>query len=94
MHPLVNDWLDEEGRVSVYPTGGEAQQLVLSYLASKFKENKFYKEAQVDDILSDWHTFGAPARLRQDLLATNFLTMKTDGSHYWKVRQEDDHFES
>lgn len=88
MNRPPHQYLNDEGKVTVYLVGGEGKRLVLDYLASKFDYDRGYSEASVEAVLNAWHTFGQAARLRRDLLEANHLSMRSDATLYWKVHSE------
>jgi hypothetical protein len=90
---MVSDWteiteyLDEEGRVKIWPSrrNRKRQIGVLKYLASKFETNRNYSEKEVTALINENHTFGDPAMLRREMFEEKLLARKTDGSVYWRI---------
>ena len=54
----------------------------LFYLAQKFEAEKDYTEAEINNVLLDWHTFADPATLRRELYDYHFLDRSRDGKVY------------
>lgn len=82
----LEEFLDEEGRVTRWPTRKnkkEAQQLILAYLASKFEEGRVYTEREVNELLKKYHTFEDWALLRRELFEAGLINRTTNGSEYW-----------
>lgn len=79
----IERYLDSEGRVKVWPSSGEAKQVVLTYLASKFELKTVYSEKEVNDILKKFHIFNDHALLRRELYDHRLLEREKDGSKYW-----------
>ena len=52
-------------------------------LAVHFTPGIIYTEAQVNDILEDWHTFNDAAVLRRFLIDLGIMQRVKDGSRYW-----------
>ena len=82
---LVN-YLDAEGRVKKWPSRQyrKSQRAVLEFLADKFERNKQYTERQVNDVLTQYHTFADTALLRRELIVANLLDRTRNGSAYWR----------
>lgn len=69
----LKNFLDAEGRLTRCPAKCKMKFLALLYLAEKFEAGRSYSEAEVNEILSRWHTFGDPATLRRELYDNRFL---------------------
>ena len=78
----IRNFLDEQGRLKSYPAKRKRQIYALVYLASKFERDRLYTEKEVNEVISNWHTFNDWALLRRDLLDARFLSRKPDGSEY------------
>jgi hypothetical protein len=78
-------FLDPKGRVTILPAKRQSQDLVLSYLASKFEHERQYAEREVNDLLKQWHTFQDPATLRRALYDARLLDRTPDGARYWRM---------
>lgn len=74
--------LDDLAQVVRWPTKPREKTLVIEYLARKFQTNQLYSEAQVGEILCNWHTFKDWALLRRELVDRGFLTREPNGSSY------------
>jgi len=85
-------YLDEKGRIKVWPSKNKkiARAEMLQYLADKFEYEKFYKEKEVNEIISHWHTFGDYFLLRRELIIAALLYRTNDGSKYWREVKQDD----
>lgn len=80
------DYLDDEGRVTRWPTRrnkAAGQTLILEYLATKFEAGRTYTEKEVNAILNQFHTFEDWALLRRELFENGYLNREKDGSTYW-----------
>jgi hypothetical protein len=86
-HPdELTPYLDEQGRVKEWPVDKrEAQRQVRDYLASKIEAGKAFSEAEINDTLNAWHTFGDTALLRRELISVGWLKRKPDGATYWRI---------
>lgn len=79
----LQNFLDSEGRLTIYPAKQRYKILSLFYLASKFQRDRTYTEKEVNQLLKQWHTFGDWAMLRRDLYDKFFLGRQADCSSYW-----------
>jgi hypothetical protein len=87
----VERFLDEEGRVKLWPAKRAPKEEVLAYLAEKFEFDRDYTEHEVNAKLSVWHTFEDFFILRRELIESGWLMRTSNGSRYWKnpERRED-----
>ena len=79
----LKNFLDEEGRLTQYPSKHKLQLYALIYLSLQFKPGIKYTERQVNEVLKGWHTFGDWAMLRRDLFDRHFFDRARDCSIYW-----------
>lgn len=79
----LKNYLDVEGRLKWWPSKRSRQLIALDYLASKFKAGKVYSEADVNELLNRWHTFGDAALLRRELFDDGLINRQQDGAEYW-----------
>jgi hypothetical protein len=89
MQRQLDNFLDENGRVTVWPSKHANKQLILSYLAGKFSRDRTYSEKEINDTLRDWHTFEDWAVLRRSLVDYGYMERKRDGSEYRRLSRED-----
>lgn len=82
----LDRYLDERGRITVYPSKLSLRRVALAYLAGKFEPERRYREPEVNELLQEWHTFGDWALLRRELFDLGFLNRTADGTHYWRDR--------
>lgn len=80
----IERFLDEEGRVKLWPARRAAKLGVLGYLAEKFEFGRDYTEHEVNAILAGWHTFEDLFLLRRELIDSAWLLRTANGSRYWK----------
>lgn len=85
----VNKFLDDKGRIKIWPTKRDKKALVLEYLAEKFEFEKNYSEKEVNSIIISWHTFEDYFLLRRELIEQKLLLRTKDGSSYWKASLKD-----
>ena len=55
---MIENFLDENGKIKSWPAKHEKKTAVINYLSTKFEEEMFYTEKQVNEIIKEWHTFG------------------------------------
>lgn len=82
--------LDPEGRVVRWPTKQAQTRAVLAYLAAKFTPGTVYAEAEVNEILKRWHTFGDWSLLRHALVDSRYLRRVASGRQYERVMDQPD----
>lgn len=79
-------FLDDAGRLKQWPSKQPDKQLALAYLAAKFDFEATYTEAQVNELLRQWHTFNDWPLLRRELCDRGFLERNAEGSNYHILR--------
>lgn len=77
-------FLDEKGRVKIWPAKREMKIEILKYIATKFEYGRFYTEKEVNAIIESWHTFGDYFMIRRGLIDYWLLSRTKSGSSYWK----------
>ncbi len=80
----IERFLDEAGRVKLWPSKQAPREEVVAYLAEQFAYGRDYTEREVNDILSAWHTFGDLFILRRGMIESGWLLRVRDGSRYWR----------
>lgn len=80
----IERFLDDKGRIKIWPAKKDLKVEILSYLASKFEYNCFYNEKEVNSIINEWHTFEDYFLLRRGLIDYKLLFREKDGSKYWR----------
>ena len=84
----LKNFLDDKGRLKLYPSKRKMKTLALVYLASKFKDGVVYQEKEINEILSEFHTFNDVCILRRELYQYKFLNRTQDCKKYWKEEQQ------
>ena len=79
---IIQNFLDEEQRVTKFPSKRKKKMYILFYLAEKFEDNREYSEKEINEILLEWHTFSDPATLRRELYDNRFIDRSRDGRVY------------
>lgn len=79
----LSKYLDDEGRLKLFPAKQKYKILSLMYLSTKFEPGITYTEKEVNAIIENYHTFQDKWLLRRELIDRGFLERLTDGSKYW-----------
>lgn len=82
----LENFLDKEGRLKIWPSKRKIKIKALLYLSRKFKKGKVYTEKEVNEILNRFHTFKDPALLRRELFSYKLLNRTKDCAKYWKEK--------
>lgn len=82
MEEKLKNFLDDEKRLTGYPSKRKMKVIALFYLAQKFEKGKTYTEKEVNALLNRWHTFEDPATLRRELYNFRFLNRDEYGKGY------------
>lgn len=83
-------FLDENQRVTVWPSKIDAKIAILSHIADKFEKDRQYTEKEVNTIITNWHTFGDYFLIRRSLIDYGYLSRTRNGASYWKKEKEPD----
>lgn len=86
---LIAPFLDQDGKIKLWPRKQDKQTGVLAYLAQQFEYDRDYSEKEVNAICEGWHTFSDFHLLRRSLVDFQFLNRERDGSRYWRVKMEE-----
>lgn len=83
----INNFIDDTGKIKIWPSKHDLKFQVLIYLSNKFEYNQFYSEKEVNNIIESYHTFNDYFLLRRGLIESKLLSRTRDGAKYW--RQDD-----
>lgn len=83
MTEILKSFLDENGRLTAYPSKRKMKLYAMIYLAEKIEKDRIYSEREINEVLNEWHTFGDPATLRRELYTHKFLDRSKDGTEYF-----------
>lgn len=81
----LKNYLNNDGRLTTWPSKHKIQMSVLCYLSEHFEWGKHYSEQEVNDILNNLHVFNDCALLRRELYEKKFLNREATGIRYWKI---------
>ena len=80
----IKQFLNNSGKIIQLPQKEKIKVKVLRYLTEKFQEDRGYTEKEVNDVCSQWNTFGDFFLLRRELVDHGLLCREADGSSYWR----------
>jgi hypothetical protein len=78
----LRPFVDDDGRLTQWPTRQKVQRMAIAYLAGKFERGREYREREVNEVLVAWHTFGDWALLRRLLFDWSHMDRERDGTRY------------
>lgn len=79
-------FLNEEGRLLVWPKKQDDKELVIGYLATKFEFNRSYHEREVNEVLKQWHVFSDWPLLRRELFERGYFDRNRSGTDYQRLK--------
>jgi hypothetical protein len=88
--PELRRFMDETGRLKMWPTRLKYQRLAMAWLAGHFEWDRPYTEKQVNARLQELHGFGDWALLRRALVDYRWLERDSNGSRYARRRPAPD----
>lgn len=86
MAKTVERFLNDSGKVTVWPKKHSDKELVIAYLAEKFEFNHSYHEKDVNELLKLWHTFSDWPLLRRELFERKYLDRNRSGTNYQRLK--------
>jgi len=86
MNNTVKRFINEDGKINVWPKRHADKDLVLSYLITKFDKSKTYHENEVNEIIKNWHTFLDWPLLRRELFERGYIDRNLSGTEYKRVK--------
>jgi hypothetical protein len=84
----IENFIDQKGKIKIWPSKNTVKLEVLKYLADKFENNHIYSEKEVNKIIEDWHTFNDYFLLRRALIECSLMSRTRDGSKYWRNEEK------
>ncbi len=82
----LHRFLDRDGLVTQWPRTPTDHKSLLDYLIEKFRPNQLYSEAEVNEILNQWHTFDDSAILRREMVDYGYMGRTSSGDRYWREK--------
>lgn len=86
----LKNYLDDAGRLKIYPSRKKYKILALIFLSTKFEKGVIYTEKEVNEILDKAHTFNDRCLLRRELFNKKFIGRLNDCSKYWLEEKQPD----
>lgn len=86
---IIKRFLDNEGKIKIWPTKKDRKLEILKYLSTKFEYDKIYNEKEVNAIIDTWHTFNDYFLLRRAMVECRLLSRTRDGAKYWREKGKD-----
>lgn len=87
---MLKNFLDEQGRIIRWPAKQSLKIQVIKYIASKFEDERFYTEKEVNETIDKWHTYGDYFMLRRGMIEYKLFDRTRNGSQYWKLKNDED----
>ncbi len=81
----IKTHMNDDGQIIRWPSKYSLKLIVLEYIAEKLQPNKIYTQKEVDEIITQWHTFENICLLRRELIMKGHMDRKRDCSAYWKI---------
>lgn len=78
----INRFLDNDERLSVWPTKARDKALVCDWLITNFDKTRSYSEIEVNSRLKELHTFSDWSLLRRELFERGLLSRDPAGTDY------------
>lgn len=88
MNGILQSFLDENGRLTAYPSKRKMKLYALIYIAEKIEKDMVYTEKEINSLLDKWHTFNDPATLRRELYTHRFIDRDSYGKEYRKEEHQ------
>lgn len=79
----LKNYLDDTGRLKIYPSKKKYKILALMFLASRFQKGVVYTEKEVNETIDNAHNFNDRCLIRRELYNNRFLGRLNDCSKYW-----------
>ena len=86
MKEVINNFLDSNGKIKVWPGKRKNQDIILEYISSKFEYDVDYTEKEVNTIINKNHSFNDYAIIRRELFNMGYINRTIDGLKYWKIK--------
>ena len=85
----LKPFLNQKMQLTAWPARNRKKLHALYYLAQKLEAGRQYTEAELGDLLDQWHTFNDYFLLRRSLIEAHLLTRDAYGREYRKVVDHD-----
>jgi len=82
----LSRFLDNGGKVLIWPKKQNDKELVTAYLATKFEFNRSYHENEINEVLKKWHVFSDWPLLRRELFERGYFDRDRSGTDYRRMK--------
>jgi hypothetical protein len=83
---VLKNFLNADGTLKQIPPQGNKLLIVLNFIADAFAFDTTYTEKEVNTILRRFHV--DTAALRRYLVDNDLMARESDGTKYWRVKEE------
>lgn len=83
---VLKTFLNADGTLKQIPLMGSKLLIILNFIVDAFSYDTDYTEKEVNTILRRFHV--DTATLRRNLVDNNLMARESDGTRYWRVKQE------
>jgi hypothetical protein len=83
---VLKNYLNADGTLKQIPSPGRKQLIILNFIVGAFAYDTDYTEKEVNSILRRFHV--DTAALRRYLVDNGLMARESDGTRYWRVKNE------
>ncbi len=83
---VLKNYLNADGTLKQIPAPGRKQLIILNFIVEAFAYDTNYTEKEVNTILRRFHV--DTAALRRYLIDYGLMARESDGTRYWRVKNE------
>lgn len=83
---VLKNYLNADGTLKQIPSPGRKQLILLNFIVEAFAYDTDYTEKEVNTILRRFHV--DTAALRRYLVDNGLMARESDGTRYWRVKNE------
>ena len=84
---VLKNYLNADGTLKQIPTSGSKLLIILNFIVDAFEFDANHTEKEVNTILRRFHV--DTATLRRYLVDNGLMARESDGTKYWRVKQEE-----
>ncbi len=85
MKSYLANFLDTSSCVKQWPAKRAAQLEVIEYIAGKFATGTKYSEAELNEVIKIWHTFGDWAIIRREMCDSGYFDRDKNSTVYFRT---------
>ncbi len=83
---MLKNYLNADGTLKQIPSQGTKLLIILNFIVEAFAYDTDYTEKEVNTILRRFHV--DTAALRRYLVDNGLMARESDGTRYWRVKNE------